>query len=135
MGTLNIASWGLVIGAFGQLFSFTDLFPHVSNKFVGAILLFPGLTVFILSFCNAPPPISPRSFRWCLIVAMLWYALAAILVEVLRIFVPVAPRGHDPVIAARVIIGARVIMYLGALSFIVFIRACVILRRHETNAA
>jgi len=132
MGALTKASGGLLIGALGQALAYADLFPHFPFGIIWMVSFIPWLIVFGISFCNRPP-FGPRPFRWCLIVAMIWYALASIIVEVLRFFIHVPPRGVDPIVAERVIIGARVIMFLGMLSFIVLIRTCITLRRYETK--
>ena len=132
MGAITRASMVLLMGALGQAFAYADLFPHFPFGIILCVSYVPWFIVFGISFCNRPP-FGPRPFRWCLIIAMIWYAFASIVVEVLRFFIHVPPRGVDPIVAERVIIGARVIMFLGAFSFIVFIRTCITLRRYETK--
>jgi hypothetical protein len=58
---------------------------------------------------------------------MSWYATMTLAAETLHMFFHTAPSGHLSTTAARVL------TYLGVLSFIVFIRTCVLLRRYETS--
>jgi hypothetical protein len=55
------------------------------------------------------------------------YALITMLAEALNLYVQTGPRDHLPMTIARVL------MYLGTFSFIVFIRTCIVLRRYETK--
>ena len=59
--------------------------------------------------------------------AMCWYAVATLLAESLHFFLHPPPYGHFSFAVARVLV------YLGALSFIVFVRYCIALRRLETE--
>jgi len=127
MGTLSIASWGLLIGAMGQSAFYKCVFPPLSGWIVLCALFVPWLTVFAISFCNRPP-FGPRPFRWCLIFAMCWYAVMTLLAETLYFVIQPVPHGHFPLIVARVLMYA-----FGAVSFFVFIRACIVLRRYETK--
>lgn len=127
MGTLNLASLGLLVGAAGQSAFYLRLFPHLPAWVVMAALFVPWLTVFTISFCNRAP-FGPGPFRRCLIFAMCWYGGVAVLAEALHWSIQPAPRGHFSLIVARVL------MYCaGAVSFFVFIRACAVLRRYEAN--
>lgn len=127
MGTLNLASWGLLVGAIGQAAFYLRLFPRLPTWLVMAVLFVPWLTVFTISFCNRPP-FGPSPFRRCLVFAMCWYGILAVFAEVLYWFIQPAPRGHFPLILARVL------MYCaGAISFFVFMRACAALRGYEAN--
>jgi hypothetical protein len=127
MNTLGIASWGFLIGAMGQMAFFWRLFPHVSDWLVMFPLFIPWLTVFTISFCNRPP-FGPRPFRRCLMFAMGWYAGMALLAELLCFLIQPAPLAHFSSTAGRLL------MYsFGAASFFVFVRACLALRRYETN--
>jgi hypothetical protein len=58
---------------------------------------------------------------------MCWYATMTLLAEALHLLIKPAPHGHFPNAVARVLI------YVGALSFIVFVRDCIELRRYETT--
>jgi hypothetical protein len=58
---------------------------------------------------------------------MCWYATATLLAEILHLLVPGAPPEHFSFEATRLL------MYLGALSFIVFVRFCIALRRIEAQ--
>ena len=128
MGGLNIASLGLAIGVMGQYWFYGRFFSNLPHWIVAGVLCVPWLTVYTISFCNAAP-FGPRPFRLCLISAMAWYALATIFAEVIQHFVHLPADGHITITAARVL------MYFGVLSFIVFIRACIWLRRYETKKA
>jgi hypothetical protein len=126
MGGLNIASLGFAIGAMGQYWFYGRFFPHLSHWIVGVVLCLPWLTIYTISFCNAAP-FGPRPFRLCLIGAMVWYVLTCIFAEITQHFVRLPPDGHFTVTAARVL------MYFGVLSFVVFIRACISLNRYEKS--
>jgi hypothetical protein len=126
MSILNIASYGLLIGAMGQWGFYGRLFPHLPSWIVMGVLFIPWLTIFIISFCNQPP-FGPRPFRRCLLLAMCWYAVMTLLAEILCLFIHPAPRGHLSLIVARIL------MYSGAVSFIVLVRAYIVLRSHETK--
>ena len=128
MSKLGIASWGLLFGAIGQSVFYRCLFPTSPDwdKVRLGLLLLPWLTVFIISFCNRPP-FGPRPFRYCLSVAMCSYAFINMLAEALNFYVHPGPCEHLSMTIARVL------MYLGTFSFIVFIRTCVVLRRYETE--
>jgi hypothetical protein len=129
MSRLNIASWGLLIGAIGQSGFYGSLFPRLPDWIMFPILALPWLTVFIISFCNQPP-FGPRLFRYFLVFTMCWYGVVTLLAEALHFFIHPAPYGHFSITVARVL------TYLGALSFIVFVRACRDLSIYEvkTNA-
>ena len=126
MGTLNVASGGLLIGALGQLAFYASLFPRLPTWVVYTPLLIPWLTIFTISFCRQPP-FGPRPFRYALVSAMCWYAVATLLAESLYFLLRPAPSGQFSFTLARLL------MYLGAFSFIVFVRFCIALRRHETE--
>jgi len=124
MGTIHIAGWGLLLGAIGQSLLFASLSHNPPSKIIYVLLLIPWLTVYTISFCRRPP-CGPRRFRHVLTVAMCWYVVATLLAETLCfIFHPVPHWDHMLVVA-------RVLMYLSALSFVVFLRACIALRRLE----
>src|ERR1051325_1277205 len=96
MGTLSIASWGLLIGAMGQAIFFTRLFPGLPKWVewvVFCVLYVPWLTVFGISFCKQAP-CGPRPFRRCLIFAMCWYAVMTLLAEILYFFIQPTPHGY-----------------------------------------
>jgi len=58
-------------------------------------------------------------------LAMSWYAVASLLAECLHYFLRPEPLGPFSFTLPRLL------MYLGGLSFIVFVRFCIALRRHE----
>ena len=126
MGRLHTASWGLLLGAIGQAILFSALDLRLPSRIVFAALLPPWLTVYAISFCRQAP-FGPRRFRHCLIFAMSWYATMTLAAETLPMFFHTAPIGHLSTTAGRAL------TYLGALSFIVFIRTCLLLRRYETS--
>jgi hypothetical protein len=130
MSKLSIASWGLLFGAMGQGVFYRCLFASspdwIGTKVLFALLLLPWLTVFTISFCNRPP-FGPRPFRYCLSAAMCSYAFITVLAEALNLYVQPAHREHLPMTIARLV------MYLGTFSFIVFIRTCIRFRRYETE--
>lgn len=125
MTKLSIASWGLFIGAIGQAGFYRLLFPRLPSWVMVAPLFLPWLIVFIISFCNLPP-FGPRLFRHSLMFAMCWYGVFTLLAEVLYLIIHPAAHGHFTIISARVL------TYIGALSFVVFVRACVFFRNYET---
>jgi hypothetical protein len=127
MGILNVASWGLLIGALGQSLFYAPLFPRLPTWVVWTFLLPPWLTIFTISFCRQPP-FGPRPFRFVLVFAMCWYALAAMLGESLHFLLRPVPAVHYSFTVARSL------MYFGALSFIVLVRFCITLRRSEMGS-
>jgi hypothetical protein len=84
--------------------------------------------VFTVSFCRQPP-FGARPFRYCLIFSMCWYAVMTVLAETLHLLVQPAAQEHLPNTIARVL------TYFGVLSFVIFIRACVMLRRYEAASS
>ena len=125
MSRLHIASWSLLFGATGQCVLYSDLVPRFPVWFIFLGLLPPWLTVYTISFCRQAP-FGPRPFCHCLIFAMCWYAAMTVLAEVFHLLFQPAPVGHFPIMVARSL------AYAGALSFIVFVRTCSVLRRYET---
>ena len=124
MGRLHIASWALLLGAIGQGAFYASLFPRFPGWALTTLLLPPWLTIYTISFCRQAP-FGPRPFRYALIFAMWWYALATLLAETLNFLVHTARWGGPPALAARAV------MYSGALSFAVFAPFCAALRRQE----
>jgi hypothetical protein len=100
------------------------LVPRLPFWITFAALLPPWLTVYTISFCKQAP-FGPRRFRQCLIFAMCWYSIMTVSAETLHLLFHSAPYRHFSTLAARVL------TYFGALSFIVFVRACLLLRRYE----
>jgi hypothetical protein len=127
MSRLNVASWGLLLGATGQVGLCDALLRTIPLWMLFAALLPPWLTVYTISFCRQAP-FGFRPFRHCLIFAICWYSVATTLAEALHFLVQPSPHGHFPTSVARVL------TYAGGLSFIVFVRACVLLRRDELSA-
>jgi len=113
----------LWIGAAGQGVFFAALFPRCPRWVAFSLLLLPWLTIYTISFCRRPP-CGPRIFRLVLVAAMCWYAAATLLAESLNLLVHASSWGHSLVIA-------RVLMYFGDFSFVVFLRFCARLRGIE----
>jgi hypothetical protein len=117
VGRLHIASWALLLGAIGQGVFYASLFPGFPVWALTTRLLPPWLTIYIISFCRQAP-FGPRPFRYALIFAMWWYALATLLAETLNFVAHSARWGGLSALAARSV------MYLSALSFAVFVPLC-----------
>ena len=126
LGKLHIASYSLGIGAIGQYWFYGRLFPNVRAGIVWGVLLLPWLAAFILTFYRQAP-FGPRPFRRCLLVIICWYAFVTVLAEAIHLFRPLPPDGHFSLTAARVL------MYIGSISFIAFVRAYIFLRRQERD--
>lgn len=116
MGTVNVASWCLLIGAMGQVAFYESLRPGLPAGLLRSLLLLPWLTTYTISFCRRPP-FGPRLFRRALAIAMGLYAFATLLAESLHFLLHPAPRGHFSYTLARAL------MYFGSISFVVFVRA------------
>lgn len=125
-GMLNISSYALLIGALGLQWFYLRFPFHLPHWLILGVLFIPWLTVYTISFCNGTP-FGPRPYRWCLLVAMGWYALLTVMAEVGQRLVQLPPDGHIPITAARCL------MYLGLLSFIPFIHAYKRLLKYETE--
>src|SRR5260370_40152130 len=126
MGSLNVTNWALLIGPMGQLAFYAPLFPILPSWVVLILLLPPSLTIHTISFCRQPP-CGPRTFRYALVIAMCWYTGATLLAEILHFLIHPAPWRNFSFTAARLL------MYPAALSFIVFVRFCIALRRYEAE--
>jgi hypothetical protein len=122
MGKLNITSWGLFIGAVGQLVLYHSIFPRFPSWVMFGAVLLPWLTIFTISF-GQNAPLGPRRFRQCLGFAMCWYAVANAIAEILYLLIQPARN-----VSAAL---AHVLAYLGFLSFIVLIRAYMQLHPNE----
>ena len=126
MSRINIASWGMLLGALGQSLFFGYVFPSFPSKILFALLAIPWLTTFTISFCQRPP-CGPRPFRLILIFAMCWFSAVTALAETLCFILHLIPHGHFPLTLPRVL------TYLGALSFVILAKTCVALRRLEAT--
>jgi hypothetical protein len=124
MGAINLASLGLAIGAMGQFWFYGRLLPQFPRWVVWGFLLLPWVTASAISICNRAP-FGPRPFRLCLVTVMVWYALVTLFAELMQAIVHLPADGHFPISAARIL------MYFGFLSFVMFIRVCITLRRYE----
>jgi hypothetical protein len=112
----------------GQMLLIAPLFPNFPSWLLLTFLLLPWLTIHFISFCREPFLI-PRHFRYVLLFAMSGYGVACVIAEAVHFLLKPAPEPHSSVYAARII------MYSGGLSFIVFIRFCFWLRSYEANEA
>jgi hypothetical protein len=126
MSTINLASHGLWIGAIGQFWFYHRPLSDFPQELVWSFLLLPWFTVFAISFFKRPP-IGRRSFRLCLVSVMVWYTLVTLIAEVIQYFLHLPADGHFPIVAARIL------MYFGFLSFVVFIPFCVAVRKYEVQ--
>jgi hypothetical protein len=128
MSRLHVASWSLLIGAVGQCVLFNALVPEVPSWIIFCALLPPWMTIYAISFCRQAP-FGPRRFRLCLIFAMWWYAIMALVAETLHLLMRPAPCKHFPNALAHAL------TFAGALSFIIFIKSCIQLTRLEAGDA
>jgi hypothetical protein len=126
MSRLNVASWGLLIGALGQCVLYSSLFQHLPPWFVLIPLLPPWLTVYIISFCRLAP-CGPQRFRQFLLFAMCWYAAMSLIADAMTVLFHPVPREHFSIALGRVL------MYAGGLTFIVFIRALIQIGRQTQS--
>jgi hypothetical protein len=128
MASLNVASFGFLIGAMGHWAFYGRLLPRLQPWALMTVLLIPWFMVFVITFCNRPP-FGPRTFRRSLLLAMSLYVLVTLIAETLHLFLQPAPRGHFSLTAARI-----VIYCFGAITIAIFLRACKALHRLETTA-
>jgi hypothetical protein len=132
LGRLNIASFGLLVGAVAQgilvAIQFTDPQPARLPALYLAPFVPPWLIVYFSTFVRGYP-CGPRSFRRVLIFAMAWYATATLVVEVIyAVFHPVSP--GPPLLYVRM-----VVYIAGGISFTKFIRFCMASTRQELGTA
>jgi hypothetical protein len=127
LGKLNIASLSLAVGAMGQYWFYGRSFSSIPAWIIVTILLLPWLITFTITLSKRPP-FGPRPLRFCLLFVMCLYALLTISAEVLDLFLHLPQDGHFSVTAARIM------MYVGLICFIPFIRAYALLRRSETSS-
>jgi hypothetical protein len=120
LGALNVASYLLLLGGYGQGLLLADclLPPHAGRLLIGTLLLpclVPWVTTFTITFCRVAP-CGPRMFRRTLFVAMCWY-VALTLCAALLYAVHENGKSTDtfgPVIGA-------VLILVGLLSFVPFV--------------
>jgi hypothetical protein len=55
MGTIHMAGYGLLVGAFGQIALYQNLFSRLPKWVALCVLLPPWLIVYTISFCRRPP--------------------------------------------------------------------------------
>lgn len=123
-GMLNISSFALLVGAFGQRW-FYGRFPlHTPEWLILGVLFLPWIVVFVISFCKAAP-FGPRPYRPALIGAMCWYGTLTGGAEIGQHVWHLPSDGHIPITAARCL------MYFGCVSFIPFMLAIRSIRNVE----
>lgn len=105
---------GLWIGAIGQGVFLTDYFSDLT-PLIFIILCIPALVIAAITFTNVPF-VSRRTFRKCLLFTMVYYGIGCILSEATHYF------SSSTSLDSTQVIVSRVMMYLGALSLVGFIR-------------
>jgi len=129
LGKVNLSSYGLLVGAFGQYAFLTQLRTRVPGWLIGIAVLLPWMTVFIISLCKRPP-FGSRPFRLCLMLAVSWFLLMTVTAE--------SALGLgliESTFAGLPRLAARVLMYLGFGSFPFIIHTYVCLLRRESAHA
>jgi hypothetical protein len=107
---ISLLYGSLLFGAIGQSLVFHD--SGYPSKLLLMFCMVPFFVVFALTFCNAPPPIKPRTYRGILVVVFVWFALLTIAAEVLFFFSgPAAVRVSQPGV-----IVSHSLMYFGLIS-------------------
>lgn len=105
---------GLMIGAVGQSVFLMDYFSDLAPLIV-LILCIPCLVIFTITFTNEPI-VSRSTFRKCLLFTMIYYGIGCILAEATHYF------SSSTSLDSTQVIVSRVMMYLGSLSLVGFIR-------------
>lgn len=105
---------GLMIGAVGQSVFLMDYFSDLSPLIV-LIVSIPCLVIFTITFTNEPI-VSRSTFRKCLLFTMIYYGIGCILAEATHYF------SSSTSLDSTQVIVSRVMMYLGSLSLVGFIR-------------
>jgi len=115
MGTINVAAYGMALGAIGQALLLTRRLGAFPIWPIFVLLLGPWILAHVISFCRVAPS-GPRRFALLLSVAIWWYSFDTTVCELLWMSATAASRIADAAIA-------HAIAYGGASSFIVLIRA------------
>jgi hypothetical protein len=124
MGRINVAGYGLAIGAIGQALLLNALSHWFSAWLIFIPLLVPWLMVHVVSFCKVAP-CRPRRFAQILSIAMAWYVFDALLCELIWLFIPT---GRAIGLSAAI---AHLLCYGSALCFIVLIHAVREARKYQ----
>ena len=123
-----VGYFALAVGCLGQATFASPVFKAHLPAWIGAIIVcFPFLIVYTTTFFKQAF-LAPRAFRFCLIVAMCWFAALTIAAEIAyhRGYLP-----PDSPAYARTL--SRVAMHIGWLSFPALIRLCFVTRCHESK--
>lgn len=129
MGKINIAGYGLAVGALGQTLLLSKVLQRLPSWFILVPLLGPWLLVHVISFCRVPP-CGPRRFAQILIIAMTWYSLDTFVIDVIEmmwILLPTRPSDWS------VTTIAHALCYGSVVSFIVLIPAAYNVENYEAN--
>jgi hypothetical protein len=110
----------------GQYWFYGRSFSSIPQWVIVGVLSLPWLTAFTITLCKRPP-FGSRQFRFCLLFVMSCYALATIFAEVTEFVLHLPSDGYISLSAARIM------MYIGLLCFIPFIRAYISSRRNESS--
>jgi hypothetical protein len=125
-GVINLAGYGLPLGAVGQNLLIGSGFPRVSSAMVLIYLFIPWFLVHVISFCRQAP-CGPRRFYQILIVAMSWYAVNTFVAEASCFAFAVSPPRYSVAIPQLMIVCGL------AISFPVLIRAVRRIRQYEVS--
>lgn len=126
MGKINIAGYGLAIGAVGQALLLDALIHKLPVWLIFMPLLVPWLIVHAVSFCRIAP-CGPRRFAQILFIAMAWYFFDALVCELIWLLVPT---GRADLTVATI---AHLLCYGSVMSFIVLIRAIREARNYQAS--
>ena len=129
LGNLYLFGLSLAVGATGLQWFYVRAFSAAPSWLIWTVLFLPWLTIHVITFCKVAP-FGPRPFRRCLLLVVGAYALLIVGAEDIQ-----AVR-HLPTDGVFSLTLARVLMYIGCISFIPFARAYLALRNSEaTNGA
>ena len=120
-----VGYFSFFIGVLGQaLFLEPVTKPHLPAVIAVMISLLPGLIVFTITFTKQHF-LPPRSFRFCLLFAMSWFAVLTIAAEVFHHLGYMPPDSAD--------IQSRVFMHIGWLSLLYIVPLYISTRRYESK--
>jgi hypothetical protein len=121
LGALNVASYLLLLGGYGQGLLLADclLPPHAGRLLMGTLFLpclAPWLMTFTITLCRVAP-CGPRAFRRTLLLAMCWYVAVSLCAGLLCLVHSGGPPrdSFGPIVAT-------ILIFIGLLSFIPFVR-------------
>lgn len=126
LSRVHIAGYGLVIGAIGQGILYRSVFPLFLSRMIPFIVFPPWLIIYTPFLCRVPR-FGPKRCCRHLILAMCWYASTTLVVEALLLLFLPAPGKDVPLELARTLACGA------ALTFIVFVYACIQMRRYESK--